>query len=48
MKKIYSAPAVELVKLDTIDIIATSPTINNELGGGGQLSRPFFDDDDEF
>lgn len=47
MKKTYSAPVVELVKLESNDIIATS-LIFDELGTGGQLARPTVVDEDEF
>lgn len=48
MKKTYIAPAVELVKLNPADIIATSFGVNNQTGDGNQLSRDGFWDEEDW
>ena len=51
MKKIYIAPCIEIVKIHTTGMIATSMGLNNEtVGGSSVLSRgsgSLWDDDEE-
>lgn len=46
MKKKYINPAMEIVKIETQQVIAGSPSLGGEYGGGGVLSREFdFDEE---
>jgi len=45
MKKKYINPAMEIVKIETQQVIAGSPDLGGEYGGGGILSREFDDED---
>ena len=39
MKKLYNAPSVELIKLDTKDIMASSYSISNDSWGKDIFSK---------
>ena len=46
MKKKYINPAMEIVKIETQQVIAGSLGLGGEYGGGGVLSREFdFDEE---
>ena len=46
MKKKYINPAMEIVKIETQQVIAGSPGLGGEYGGGSVLSREFdFDEE---
>lgn len=45
MKKKYINPAMEIVKIETQQVIAGSPDLGGEYGGGGVLGREFIDEE---